>query len=211
MRGLYAVTPECPDTASLLRAVGAALAGGAQLVQYRSKLSDPELRLEQAVVLRTLCRRHGVSLIVNDSLELALGSGADGVHLGRDDAPAGTARHVLGRAKIVGVSCYDRLDLAREAEAAGADYVAFGSFFPSRIKPHAPCPPVDLIARARRALRLPIAAIGGIAHENAEPLIAAGVDMIAVINGLFGAPDVERAARDLAGLFEKEASIDEEP
>jgi thiamine-phosphate pyrophosphorylase len=211
LRGLYAVTPEYADTASLLRAVGLALAGGARLVQYRSKASDADLRLEQAAALRPLCCRYGVPLIVNDSLELAARSRADGVHVGRDDVPVVAARRVLGSGKIIGVSCYDRLDLAREAEADGADYVAFGSFFPSSIKPHAPRPPVDLVAHARCALRLPIAAIGGITRQNAAQLIDAGVQMIAVINGIFAASDVERAARDLQALFEKEASVHEEP
>ena len=207
LRGLYAVTPECSDTASLLRAVGAALAGGARLVQYRSKSSDADLLLKQAVFLRALCRRYGVPLIVNDSLEIAARSEADGVHVGRDDGSVAAARRVLGPGKIIGVSCYDRLDLARDAEAAGANYVAFGSFFASSIKPRAPRPPVDLIARARGVLLLPIVAIGGITRENAQQLIDAGAHMIAVISGIFSASDVERAAHDLQALFGKEATV----
>jgi thiamine-phosphate pyrophosphorylase len=210
LRGLYAVTPECSDTPNLLRAVGAALLGGASLVQYRSKCVDAELRLEQTIALRALCRQHGVPLIVNDSLEIAIRGGADGVHVGRDDARLAEARRALGPGKIIGVSCYDRLELAQEAQAAGADYVAFGSFFPSRIKPSAPRPPVDLITHARSVLHLPIVAIGGITRENAGQLIDAGAQMIAVIHGIFAAADVERAARDLKALFEKEASIHEE-
>lgn len=210
LRGLYAVTPECTDRARLLHVVGAALSGGARLVQYRSKAPDGALRLEQAVALRDLCLRYGVPLIVNDDLELAARCGADGVHVGREDTSPAEARRVLGSGRIIGVSCYDRLDLARNAQAAGADYVAFGSFFPSSIKPHAPRPSVELIARARRELSLPVAAIGGITRDNARLLIDAGADMVAVINGIFSALDVEGAARALQALFEREATVDEE-
>jgi thiamine-phosphate pyrophosphorylase len=209
LRGLYAVTPECPETAQLAVAVGLALAGGVRLVQYRSKSPDAELRMEQATALRTLCRAHGVPLIVNDSVEIAARSRADGVHVGRDDATPAEARRALGPTRIVGVSCYDRLDLARDAEAAGADYVAFGSFFPSSIKPHALRPPMELIAEARRVLTLPIIAIGGITRENAAQVIDAGADMVAVISAVFGASNVARAARELQALFEKEATVHE--
>lgn len=209
LRGLYALTPECPDTAKLLDAVGAALAGGARLVQYRSKSPDGALRREQAAALRDLSLRYGVPLIVNDDLELAARCGADGLHVGRDDSSPAEARRLLGSGRIIGVSCYDRLDLARRAQAAGADYVAFGSFFPSSIKPHAPRPPIDLIADARRELSLPIAAIGGITPDNAALLIDAGADMVAVINGIFSASDVEGAAGALQALFEKEATAHE--
>jgi thiamine-phosphate pyrophosphorylase len=210
LRGLYAVTPECSGTEQLLTAVAAALAGGARLVQYRSKSPDAALRLEQAAALRNLCLRHGVPLIVNDDVELCARCGADGVHLGRDDLEPAAARRVLGTGKIIGVSCYDCPSLARDSQAAGADYVAFGSFFPSRTKPRAPRPSLDLITRVRRELLLPIVAIGGITRENAGQLIDAGIDMIAVINGIFSAPDVERAARELQALFEEEATVHEE-
>ncbi len=206
LRGLYAITPECADTGRLVELVGAALAGGARLVQYRSKSQNEALRLEQAIALRELCRRFSVPLIMNDGLDLALRSGADGVHIGRDDGTIAEARRRLGAAAIIGVSCYDRLDLAHDAETAGADYVAFGSFFASSIKPGAPRPPVDLITRARRTLRTPIVAIGGITRDNGGALIAAGADMIAVINGIFSAPDVQRCARELQALFDGEAT-----
>jgi thiamine-phosphate pyrophosphorylase len=206
LRGLYAITPECSETSRLLDAVTSALAGGARLVQYRSKAPNAELRLEQATALCTLCRRFGVPLIVNDSLELATGSGADGVHVGREDSTVAEARRTLGPAAIVGVSCYDSLDLARAAEADGADYVAFGSFFASTVKPRAPRPPIELITRARRAVRLPIIAIGGITRDNGRLLIEAGADMIAVISAIFSAPDAQRAASELQALFEVEAT-----
>jgi thiamine-phosphate pyrophosphorylase len=210
LRGLYAVTPESPDTADLLRSVASALDGGARLVQYRSKSILPELRVEQATALSRLCRSRGVPLIVNDSVELASRSQAEGVHLGREDDTIAGARRVLGQGAIIGASCYDRLELARAAAAQGADYVAFGCFFPSSVKPGASRPPPSLITRARSELRLPIVAIGGITLENAEEVIRAGAHMIAVISAIFSAQVIHVAARNLQQLFEKEAFVHEE-
>jgi len=210
LRGLYAVTPDLLSTSSLLKAVVSALQGGARLVQYRSKAGSTELRIEQAKALRALCHQHGALLIVNDSVEVAVCSSADGVHVGRDDAAPAEARAALGAGKVIGVSCYNQLDFARAAVAGGADYVAFGSFFPSRVKPDAPRPPLDLIARARAALRVPIVAIGGIKRDNAKAVIDAGAHMIALIDGLFSAPDIRLAARELQELFEKEEAAHDE-
>ncbi|MET0216639.1 MAG: thiamine phosphate synthase [Burkholderiales bacterium] len=204
LRGLYAVTPEEPDTVRLLRAVAAAVEGGAQLVQFRSKTGSREVRIAQGSALLSLCRRHRVPLIVNDSVEIAALIDADGVHLGRDDEKVAEARRVLGRRKIIGASSYDRLELALEAQAAGADYVAFGSFFPSCVKPDAPRPSPDLLRRARRSLVVPIVAIGGITVANAAQLIDAGAHAIAVISGLFSAPEIRVAARGFQALFETE-------
>ena len=207
-RGLYALTPD-PDPAApaaaddtLTRQVAQALAGGARLVQYRAKRLPPERRQAQAVRLAALCADAGVPLIINDDVELAAAVGAAGVHLGRDDADPALARARLGPAAIIGVSCYDRLGLAESAAAAGADYCAFGSFFRSRIKPDAVRPDPDLLTRARARLALPLVAIGGITPENAPLLIAAGADLLAVITGLFAAPDITAAARAYSRLFE---------
>lgn len=204
--GLYAITPEQADTARLLRQVRAALAGGAAVVQYRSKGRDVALQHEQASELIALCHAFGVPLIVNDSLRLADLSGADGVHLGREDGSLRQARIVLGAEKMIGVSCYNDLELALAAEAGGADYVAFGSFFPSATKPGAVAAPLDLLQEARKRLHVPIIAIGGITPENAPVLIEAGAAAIAVISGLFDAPDIELAARQYSQLFSRPAS-----
>ncbi len=198
--GVYALTPECADTARLLRMVEAALKGGAAAVQYREKTGDVALRHEQASELLPLCRRYGVPLIINDDLRLADLADADGVHLGREDAGLREARIILGPKKIVGVSCYQSLELARQAQADGADYVAFGSFHPSPTKPQALRAPIRLLHEAAE-LKLPVVAIGGITAENAVELIEAGADAIAVISALFDAPDVEQAARELNRLF----------
>lgn len=202
--GVYALTPECADTARLLQMVEAALKGGVAAVQYREKTGDVALRHEQASELLILCQEYGVPLIINDDLRLADLSGADGVHLGREDAGLREARILLGPEKIVGVSCYQSLELARQAQAEGADYVAFGSFHLSPTKPQAARAPLQLLHDAA-VLRLPVVAIGGITAENAAEVIAAGADSIAVISALFDAPDVEAAARALNRLFEIES------
>lgn len=202
LRGLYAVTPERPQ-APLAALVAEAIAGGAALVQYREKAGDPARRLREAAELLALCRAAGVPLVVNDDLALAERIGADGVHLGRDDADPATARARLGPGALVGVSCYDELARAEAARDAGADYVAFGRFFPSRTKPAAVQAEPDLLRRAA-ALGLPRVAIGGITPDNAAVLIAAGADLVAVVDGVFAQPDVCAAARAFTRLFPAE-------
>jgi len=204
--GLYAITPEQPDTERLLQQVRAALMGGAAMVQYRSKSQDVALQHEQASELLVLCHAFDVPLIVNDSLRLADLIGADGVHLGREDGSVRQARIVLGADKLIGVSCYNNLELALAAEAGGADYVAFGSFFPSATKPGAVLAPLELLRQARQSLHVPIIAIGGITPDKAPALIEAGAAAVAVISGLFDAPDIEQAARQYSQLFSRPAS-----
>jgi len=205
--GLYALTPYETDTSVLLTRVRAALAGGTTAVQYRNKIATSAVKAEQAAALVELCRKAGVPLIVNDDLALALRVGADGVHLGRDDGDLVAARERLGRNRLLGASCYDQLDLALRAAAAGADYVGFGSVFASRTKPEAVRAPLDLFAVARRRVAIPIVAIGGITIENAPQVIAAGADAIAVITALFEAHDVEARARAFQRLFGRLTTI----
>ena len=199
--GLYAITRETDDSARLLNEVEAALRGGAAVVQYRDKSGDVARQHEQASELLVICKRYRAPLIINDSLRLADLVGADGVHLGRDDGGIREARIVLGPDKIIGVSCYQSLELALAAQAAGADYVAFGSFFASATKPDAPRADIALLQHASRVLHLPIVAIGGITPDNAESLIEAGADAIAVIHALFEAADIEACARCFADFF----------
>lgn len=202
-RGLYALTPDEADTALLVVKVRAALAGGAAAVQYRNKAAAPGLRQEQAAALAAVCHAAGAPLIVNDDLALALDAGADGVHLGRDDGDLAAARARLGPDAVLGASCYDRLDLALGAVAAGADYVAFGSVFRSPTKPAAVRAPLALISAAKRSLAVPVVAIGGVTLANAAQAIAAGADALAVITALFEAPDVAASARSFQRLFEE--------
>jgi len=201
LRGLYAVTPELEDTNLLAERVARCLAGGAALVQYRAKRAGDALAREQATRLAALCRAAGAIFIVNDSIELARESGADGVHVGRGDAAVAAARKALPHA-IIGVSCYD--DAARVEAAArdGADYVAVGSMFASRTKPDARPAPLEAVAKARAASGLPVAAIGGIDPSNARRVVDAGADMLAVISALFDAPDIEATARAFASLYQ---------
>jgi thiamine-phosphate pyrophosphorylase len=195
LRGLYAITPEGPD---LERKVRLALEGGIALLQYRRKPAD---RAQAAAIVR-MAHEHGVPVIINDDVELALELGADGAHLGRDDGDLRAARARL-RGRILGASCYNDLALARAAVSAGADYIAFGSVFASPTKPAAVRAPLELFGKAR-ALGVPLAAIGGVTLANAPQLIAAGADLLAVISDLFEAPDIRMRARDYGKLFAHE-------
>lgn len=199
--GLYAITPDLADTQALVAAAEAALAGGARVLQYRNKSATAALRLTQARALRALCRKRRVPLLINDHLELALAVEADGLHLGVEDGSLAAARAQLGPERILGASCYDRLEAALEAGRLGADYVAFGSFFPSSVKPGAVRAPLALLHNAKRRLAVPVVAIGGITLENAPELIAAGADSVAVISALFDADDIGNAARRFRALF----------
>src|SRR5262245_21184192 len=181
VRGLYAITPDEADTAGLVRKARMALAGGACVLQYRNKSADATLRGKQAQALLAACRAARVPLIINDDLDLVLSIGADGLHVGRDDASIAAARARLGPGRILGASCYDRLDLARGAREGGADYVAFGSAFASSTKPGAASAPLSLYREAKTRLACPVVAIGGITSRNARPLIEAGADALAVI------------------------------
>jgi thiamine-phosphate pyrophosphorylase len=206
LRGLYAITSGNSTPGLLARQVELAIAGGARVIQYRDKASlraiDRERRLAEARALCTACHSAGIPLIINDDVGLAAAVAADGVHLGRDDISPEEARRLLGPSAIIGVSCYDGLDLAEAAQAAGADYVAFGSFFPSSTKPLAVRAGLDLLRRARQSIRLPLVAIGGITPENGAALIAAGADLLAVVSGIFGGPDPGSAARAYSQLFD---------
>ncbi|WP_088178765.1 thiamine phosphate synthase [Thiobacillus denitrificans] len=203
--GVYAITPETADTDHLLTQVEAALAGGVAAVQYRDKSDDVARRHEQASELVALCRPFGVPLIVNDDLRLADLCDADGVHLGRDNASLREARIILGRGKLIGASCYQSLELALAAQAAGADYVAFGSFFASPTKPAAGRAGLDLLRDAAPLIHVPLVAIGGITLANAAQLLDAGADSLAVLSALFDTPDIRASARALNQLFETES------
>ena len=206
-RGLYAVAdhPLTGDS-DLSAQIDAAIAGGAVLVQYRDKTGDVAQRVARACAVLQCCRARRVPLIINDDVALAAAVDADGVHLGRDDATVAMARHRLGSRAIIGVSCYNQLTRAIAAAEAGADYVAFGRFFPSRTKPHAVQAEADLLVRAKQRLTIPLVAIGGITADNGAALIEAGADLLAAIHGVFGQADVTAAARRIAGLFADQTS-----
>lgn len=206
LTGLYAITPDAADGTWLCERVEQALAGGAQVVQYRSKIREPALRLQQACEIAALCRRHGVPFIVNDDVEIACECGADGVHLGREDASIASARARLGHSALIGASCYDDLARAQQCVDAGVDYLAFGSFFASVVKPGAARASLALLREARARWPLPLVAIGGITPANAAPLLAAGADALAVIGALFQVADTFAAAQAFGRLFESRSS-----
>jgi thiamine-phosphate pyrophosphorylase len=203
IKGLYAITPDELDTSVLLNKVRAALRGGADVLQYRNKLADAALRISQAQELRILTREYGVTYIINDDASLALQVDADGVHLGGDDGGMAVARALLGADKLIGVSCYNRRALAQQAELDGADYIAFGAFFTSSVKPEAVVASVDMLHQARLGTQLPIVAIGGITVENCEQLLQAGADALAVISAVFSASDIEQTARQFSVLADR--------
>ncbi|HZR01857.1 MAG TPA: thiamine phosphate synthase [Burkholderiales bacterium] len=200
--GLYAITPDTWDTERLVQQVASVLAGGASIVQYRHKGGHAALRRAQAAALVEECRARGALFLVNDDVELALEVGADGVHLGRQDMAVMEARQRLGVNAVIGASCYNELWRGDRAAAAGADYLAFGSFFPSSTKPHAQRATFDILSEARRRWHLPLVAIGGITVTNAGSLIECGADALAVISALFDADDAQAAAREFTQLFE---------
>ncbi|MCD6043570.1 MAG: thiE [Burkholderiales bacterium] len=197
MRGLYAITPDIADTQLLVRKVEQALKAGPAMLQYRNKILSKDKRLLQAKELAPLARGYGVPLIINDDFEIALAVGANGAHLGRDDGELAVARARLP-GKILGASCYNDLDAARAAVRAGADYVAFGSVFPSPTKRGAVRAPLSLFGHS---LGVPLCAIGGITLEAAPSLIAAGASLLAVISDLFDAPDIAARAAQYRKLF----------
>lgn len=195
--GLYAITSAalCADEERLLGGVGAALDGGAVLIQYRDKASPPERRRRLAQRLRRLCADAGATFIVNDDSALAAEVGADGVHVGRSDDSLRLARARLGPRAIIGVSCQGSIERALAAVAEGADYVAFGRFFASTTKPDAPPADPAVLGEARARLRVPVCAIGGVTPANLGRLVMAGADLVAAVEGVFGATDIRAAAR----------------
>lgn len=204
LRGLYAITDsKLLADGRLLPYAEAALAGGARLLQYRDKSDDDRRRLREAQALRDLCERHGAQLIINDDAELAARLGA-GLHLGQDDGSLSVARALLGPRAIIGATCHARLELAEEAVAQGASYVAFGRFFDSNTKPGAPAATPAMLEQARQRFSLPIVVIGGVTLDNAPDLIARGASLVAVVHALFAAEsprEVERRARAFSELF----------
>ena len=204
LAGLYVITDEKLIAADqFAQTVEKAIQGGAQIVQYRDKSQDRAKRLQQAKALKQLCENHNAVLIINDDIELALEVDAHGVHIGMHDAPLAQARAQLGN-KIIGVSCYNDFELAISAQQQGADYIAFGSFFSSSIKPEAKKADAELLVKAREELQLPVCAIGGIPSENAFQLIEAGADMLAVISDIFASTDPESSSQKISSQFIKD-------
>jgi thiamine-phosphate pyrophosphorylase len=190
-----------PTLDQMLTQVELSILGGAHLIQYRDKSSDPVKRQNEASALNNLCQSYNVAFIINDDVELALSTGAAGVHLGQSDGELKDARDRLGNDAIIGITCHDSLPLAEKAEQQGADYVAFGAFFPSKTKPNAKPAPLELMQLAKQKLTLPVVAIGGISVDNASKIIAAGADMVAVIHALYAQNDIKATAQQFHQQF----------
>jgi len=198
IHGLYGITVDADP--QIEEKVLAALKGGCQVIQYRNKSLAENESLQLAQKLKTLCDQFQSLFVINDDVDLAQRVDAGGVHVGKSDAPISEVKARLP-GKIVGISCYNQLDLALEAEQEGADYVAFGRFFPSQTKPDAVQAESKLLIEAKQRLSIPIVAIGGITLNNADLLINAGADAIAVIHGLFQQDDVENTAKRFSEKF----------
>ncbi|MDH5446175.1 MAG: thiamine phosphate synthase [Gammaproteobacteria bacterium] len=206
LTGLYCITD--PDLArqspiSIEQMVEQALLGGARIIQYRDKQASPAEQHSTAHHLCQLCKQYGALFLINDDPELASQVDAHGVHLGQTDENLANARKILGKDKIIGITCHDNLDLALTAQQQGADYVAFGRFFPSNTKPKASPAPAALLPTARKTLHIPIVAIGGITASNSAELLSAGADMLAVIHAVFGQEDIRQAAGEFKNLFKE--------
>jgi thiamine-phosphate pyrophosphorylase len=201
MKGLYLVTPDWDDTDALIKVTETALSVGVGLLQYRHKTANGELRLEQASALLKLCRQHNVPFIINDHIDLCITLDADGIHVGGTDASVAVVRTLIGKEKILGASCYGDFALAEQAQIAGASYVAFGGFYPSRVKKYEVSTPAAIVSKAKSQLTLPVCVIGGMTPDNAKPLVKEGADMVAAISSVYSADDIATAVREFAVLF----------
>ena len=202
LKGLYAITDEhLIAEAHFIPMVELALQGGARIIQYRDKSDHHQKRLTQASALRAICNQYQATLIINDDIELASTVNADGVHLGKDDSQITEARQVLGDNRIIGISCYNDINLAINAEKNSADYVAFGAMFSSPTKPEAVTANLEIISAAKQQLSIPVCVIGGITGNNIQQVIQHGADMTAVISSLFSTDDIKHRAQKLSQHF----------
>ena len=197
---IYYLTPsELPEPARLVALVREVLRARVGVVQYRAKDTTTRRRYEDAVALLALTRPARVPLIINDRVDVALAAGADGVHLGQSDLPVAVARRLLGPYAVLGVTVANA-DQARQAEREGASYVAVGPVFPSPTKPEYPAVGPASVAAMRRAVAIPVCAIGGITADNLPALADAAPDLVAVISAINDAPDPAAAARELVAV-----------
>lgn len=196
--GLYVITDErLMARKDFIMKIAEAASAGAGLIQLREKTSRLRDRLELAKEAVKAAHAHGARLVINDDPWLAAAIGADGVHLGRDDAGLEAARELLGPGAIIGVSCYGDVELALRSQEAGADYVSFGACFRSPTKPGEPLVPLSVFGEAKKILKVPLVAIGGINGGNAAQVLAAGADMLSVVSSVFARGRIAAAMKEL--------------
>ncbi|MGE4456473.1 MAG: thiamine phosphate synthase [Arcobacteraceae bacterium] len=201
MKGLYVITPELtkPDNQTM-DMLESALKGGARILQLRNKKSDDYELFDLASSIKELCKKYDSLFIIDDRVALAKKVQSDGVHIGKFDMKLKDIREDL-KDFIIGVSCYGNVNYAKNMEAQGADYVAFGSFFHSPTKPESNIVPLDTIAKAKEIITVPICAIGGITLDNAPLLVNQGVDMVSVISDIWQNQDIITRAKNYTKLF----------
>ena len=201
IKGLYAITPDSADLNTLSQKTQWAIEGGAFMVQYRSKILNRDVKMQQCAAILRLCREYEIPCIVNDDVDMCRILEADGVHLGEKDDNIAEVRHILGENAIIGSSCYDQLNRAKQAQKEGASYVAFGAMFETSTKPNAPRATLELLREAKSQIQIPIVAIGGITMNNAHDVIETGIDAIAVINSLYESNSIKETAETLSSMF----------
>jgi thiamine-phosphate pyrophosphorylase len=201
IKGLYAITPDMADLNTLIQKTQLAIEGGAFMVQYRSKIHDRDVKMQQCAAILRLCHEYKIPCIVNDDVDMCRILEADGVHLGEKDDNIADVRRILGEDAIIGSSCYDQLNRAKQAQNEGASYVAFGAMFETLTKPNAPRATLELLREAKSQIKIPVVAIGGITMNNAHDVIETGIDAIAVINSLFEAKTIKETAETFSKMF----------
>ena len=202
LHGLYAITDaRLIAEQKLIETIEQALAGGTSVIQYRDKSNDTQKRMHQAREIKLLCKQYNSTFIINDDIRLANEVDADGVHIGANDCSYEKARALLGDNKIIGITCYNQFETAIQAQDLGANYVAFGSFFSSSVKPNAVRADINLLTKAKQELSIPVCAIGGITLNNASELIHSGADMLAVISDIFESDNIHKTCEDFNQLF----------
>ena len=201
IKGLYAITPDSADLNTLIQKTQLAIEGGAFMVQYRSKILNRDVKMQQCAAILRICREYDIPCIVNDDVEMCRVLEADGVHLGENDDNIAEVRRILGEDSIIGSSCYDQLNRAKQAQKEGASYVAFGAVFTTPTKPNAPRATLELLREAKSEIQIPIVAIGGITMNNAHDVIETGIDAIAVITCLYESNSIKETAETFSQMF----------
>jgi len=201
LKGLYVITDDnlTPDK-SIYEQVEQSLKGGASIVQLRDKHSSDELVMQKAIKLQELCHSYGALFVLNDKIELAIELGCDGLHIGKSDHERFSEIRESFKG-VIGVSCYGDVEMAKEFEKKGADYVAFGSFFTSPTKPNSNIVPLETLSKAKEALNIPVCAIGGINTTNIDSVMEQNPDMVSLISDIWSSEDILTRSRFYAEKF----------